>query len=111
MGDKSKPFHFKVSVVKGNTNLPFKIDKTQYTDPTEITLSDNQTTALTQVPVGATVTITEDNYSGYTTSCTIDGSASAGGRTATISIFSRIMKMPHMKSPLPTIKKPFQTPV
>lgn len=85
MGDKSKPFHFKVSVVKGNTNLPFKIDKTQYTDPTEITLSDNQTTALTQVPVGATVTITEDNYSGYTTSCTIDGSASAGGRTATIS--------------------------
>ena len=84
MGDKSKPFHFKVSVVKGNTNLPFKIDKTQYTDPTEITLSDNQTTALTQVPVGATVTITEDNYSGYTTSCTIDGSASAGGRTATI---------------------------
>lgn len=85
MGDKSKPFHFKVSVVKGNTNLPFKIDKTQYTDPTEITLSDNQTTALTQVPVGATVTITEDDYSGYTTSCTIDGSASAGGRTATIS--------------------------
>lgn len=85
MGDKSKPFHFKVSVVKGNTNLPFKIDKTQYTDPTEITLSDNQTTALTQVPVGATVTITEDNYSRYTTSCTIDGSASAGGRTATIS--------------------------
>ena len=85
MGDKSKPFHFKVSVVKGNTNLPFKIDKTQYTDPSEITLSDNQTTALTQVPVGATVTITEDNYSGYTTSCTIDGSASAGGRTATIS--------------------------
>lgn len=85
MGDKSKPFHFKVSVVKGNTNLPFKIDKTQYTDPTEITLSDNQTTALTQVPVGATVTITEDDYSGYTTSCTIDGSASVGGRTATIS--------------------------
>ena len=84
MGDKSKPFHFKVSVVKGNT-ISIKIDKTQYTDPTEITLSDNQTTALTQVPVGATVTITEDNYSGYTTSCTIDGSASAGGRTATIS--------------------------
>lgn len=85
MGDKNKPFRFTVSVVNGNTNLPFKIDETQYTDPTEITLSDNQTTALTQVPVGATVTITEDNYSGYTTSCTIDGSASAGGRTATIS--------------------------
>ena len=85
MGDKSKLFQFKVSVVKGNTNLPFKIDETPCKGSTEITLSDNKTTTLTQVPVGATVTITEDDYSGYTTSCTIDGSASAGGRTATIS--------------------------
>lgn len=87
MGDKNKPFRFTVSVVNGNTNLPFKIDETQYTGSTKITLSDNQTRKLTQVPVGATVTITEDDYSGsrYTTSCTIDGSASAGGRTATIS--------------------------
>ena len=87
MGDKNKPFRFTVSVVNGNTNLPFKIDETQYTGSTKITLSDNQTRKLTQVPVGATVTITEDDYSGsrYTTSCTIDSSASAGGRTATIS--------------------------
>lgn len=85
MGDKSKLFQFKVSVVKGNTNLPFKIDETPCKGSTEITLSDNKTTTLTQVPVGATVTITEDDYSGYTTSCTIDGSASAGDRIATIS--------------------------
>ena len=87
MGDKNKPFRFTVSVVNGNTNLPFKIDETQYTGSTKITLSDNQTRKLTQVPVGATVTITEDDYSGsrYTTSCTIDGSASAGDRIATIS--------------------------
>ena len=87
MGDKNKPFRFTVSVVNGNTNLPLKIDETQYTGSTKITLSDNQTRKLTQVPVGATVTITEDDYSGsrYTTSCTIDGSASAGDRIATIS--------------------------
>ena len=87
MGDKNKPFRFTVSVVNGNTNLPFKIDETQYTGSTKITLSDNQTKMLTKVPVGATVTITEDDYSGsrYTTSCTIDGSASAGDRIATIS--------------------------
>ena len=87
MGDKNKPFRFTVSVVNENTNLPFKIDETQYTGSTKITLSDNQTRKLTQVPVGATVTITEDDYSGsrYTTSCTIDGSASAGDRIATIS--------------------------
>lgn len=87
MGDKNKSFRFTVSVVNGNTNLPFKIDETQYTGSTKITLSDNQTRKLTQVPVGATVTITEDDYSGsrYTTSRTIDGSASADDSIATIS--------------------------
>ena len=74
MGDKSKEFHFKVSVVNGNINLPFNIDETQYRGSADITLSDNQTTTLTKIPVGATVTITEDDYSGsgYTTSYTID---------------------------------------
>lgn len=62
MGDKSKKFNFIISVVNGNTNLPFKIGETQYTGSTTITLSDKQTTRLTQVPVGATVTITEDDY-------------------------------------------------
>ena len=87
MGDKNKSFRFTVSVVNGNTNPPFKIDETSYTGSTEITLSDNQTRTLTQVPVGATVTITENDYSDsrYTTSRTIDGFASADDRTATIS--------------------------
>lgn len=86
MGDKSKSFYFTVSVVNGNTSLPFKIGESQYTGSTEITLSDSQTITLTQVPVGAKVTITEDDYSGkgYTTSNTIDGVASANGRTAEI---------------------------
>lgn len=86
MGDKSKSFHFTVSVVNGNTSLPFKIDESQYKGSTEITLSDSQTITLTQVPVEAEVTITEYDYSGkgYTTSYTIDGSASANDRTAKI---------------------------
>lgn len=92
MGDKSKSFHFTVSVVNGNTSLPFKIDESQYTGSTEITLSDSQTITLTQVPVGAKVTITEYDYSGkgYTTSYTIDGSASAAGRTAEISNIQQV---------------------
>ena len=90
MGDKSKKFNFTVSVVNGNTkntNLPFKIGETPYTDSTTITLSDKQTIRLTQVPVGATVTITEEDYSGsgYTTSYTIGGSDSTIGNTAEIS--------------------------
>lgn len=92
MGDKSKSFHFTVSVVNGNTSLPFKIGESQYTGSTDITLSDSQTITLTQVPVGAKVTITEYDYSGkgYTTSYTIDGSASADGRTAEISNIQQV---------------------
>lgn len=87
MGDKSKAFHFKVSVVNGNINLPFNIGATQYSGSAYITLSDNQTTMVTKVPVGATVTITENDYSGsrYTTSYTIGGSDSTIGKTAEIS--------------------------
>lgn len=87
MGDKSKAFHFKVSVVNGNINLPFNIGATQYSGSADITLSDNQTTMVTKVPVGATVTITENDYSGsrYTTSYTIGGSDSTIGKTAEIS--------------------------
>lgn len=87
MGDKSKAFHFKVSVVNGNINLPFNIGATQYSGSADITLSDNQTTMVTKVPVGATVTITENDYSSsrYTTSYTIGGSDSTIGNTAEIS--------------------------
>ena len=86
MGDKSKAFHFKVFVVNGNISLPFNIDETQCSGSAEITLSDNQTKMLTKVPVGATVTITEDDYSNsrYETSYTINNSVSAKGNIATI---------------------------
>lgn len=94
MGDKSKAFHFKVSVVNGNINLPFNIGATQYSGSADITLSDNQTTMVTKVPVGATVTITENDYSGsrYTTSYTIGGSDSTIGNTAEISNIQQLNK-------------------
>ena len=93
MGDKSKKFNFIISVVNENTNLPFKIGETQYTGSTTITLSDKQTTRLTQVPVGATVTITEDDYYSndrYTPSYTIDDNPSvSNNREAKITSISR----------------------
>lgn len=87
MGDKSKGFHFVVSVVNGNSSIPFNIDGTQCSGSADIILSDNQTTRLTKVPVGATVTITEDDYSSsrYETSYTINNSASVEGKIAIIS--------------------------
>lgn len=90
MGDKSKSFHFTVSVVNGNTKLPFEIDEKPYKGSTKITLSDSQTRRLTQVPVGATVTITEDDGNGYTTSYTIDSSVSVNGKTAKISDIQKL---------------------
>ncbi|MFR5485484.1 MAG: DUF5979 domain-containing protein [Blautia massiliensis (ex Durand et al. 2017)] len=94
MGDKSKQFNFTVSVVNGrNTNLPFKIGEIQYEKPTTITLSDDQTTTLKQVPVGATVTIEEKDYYNsdrYTPSYTIDGNSSGtNNRKAKITSISR----------------------
>ena len=92
MEDKSKAFHFKVFVVNGNISLPFNIDETQCSGSAEITLSDNQTKMLTKVPVGATVTITEDDYSNsrYETSYTINNSVSAKGNIATISSIQQL---------------------
>lgn len=93
MGDKSKNFKFTVSVVNGNTNLLFKIGEKRCTGSATITLSNNQITTLTQVPVGATVTITEaDYYSNdrYTTSYTIDNnSPGTNNREAKITSISR----------------------
>lgn len=87
MGDKSKAFHFKVSVVNGNINLPFNIGATQYSGSADITLSDNQTTMVTKVPVGSNGDNYRECYSGsrYTTSYTIGGSDSTIGNTAEIS--------------------------
>lgn len=87
MGDKSKSFHFTVSVKNGDTDLSFKIGDTSYPGSAEFSLSDKEGRTLTEVPVGATVTITEDDYNGkgYTTSYTIDSFASVTDRTATIS--------------------------
>ena len=98
MGDKSKKFQFEVSVVNGNINLPFNIDGTQYRGLASITLSDNQTTTLTKVPVGATVTITEADYSGSgytTTSSTTNSFVSSGGRTVTITNIQQLDEDAH----------------
>lgn len=100
MGDKSKQFNFTVSVVNGSIKLPFNIGETQYTGSTTITLSDKQTTRLTQVPVRATVTIEEKDYYNsdrYTPSYTIDGNSSGTNnrKAKIISISRRDNDVPH----------------
>ena len=93
MGDKSKKFHFTVSVKNGTTGLKFKIGDTECENGSaEISLSDKETITLTDVPVGATVTITEDDYSSsrYETSYAIDDNSPVNdSKTATITSISR----------------------
>ena len=94
MGDKQKKFHFTISIQKDSENATFKVDSTSdstsKTGSATVDLANNEESSLTEIPVGATVTITEDDYSGdnggYTTTYEIDGSASDGtARVATIS--------------------------
>lgn len=46
MGDKSKKFHFTVSVKNGNTDLSFKISDKPYSGSAETSLSDKETITL-----------------------------------------------------------------
>lgn len=94
MGDKSKPFRFQVSVKNagnGNSDVKFKMDGTEYDGSASFELTDQGTVTLTDLPVGATITVTEDDYTGsgqgkYTTSCQIDGTQTDGRET----VLSRI---------------------
>ena len=92
MGDKSKKFNFTVSVKNGTTELPFKLDGTSCTGSAKFSLSDDEMIKLTEVPAGATVTITEDDYSNgrYITSNIIDSLVSTTDRKATISSIQQL---------------------
>lgn len=74
MGDKQKKFHFTISIEKDNKNVTFKVGNASKTGSATVDLANNEESTLTEIPVGANVTITEDDYSGsrYTTSYQID---------------------------------------
>lgn len=90
MGDKQKKFHFTISIQKDSENATFKVDSTSKTGSATVDLANDEESSLTEIPVGANVTITENDYSGdngrYTTTYKIDGSGSdETAREATIS--------------------------
>lgn len=74
MGDKQKKFHFTISINKANKDVKFKVDNASKTGSATVDLANNEESTLTEIPVGANVIITEDDYSGsrYTTSYQID---------------------------------------
>lgn len=97
MGDKQKKFHFTISIKKKNKNVTFKVGNTSETGSATgsatVDLANNEESTLTEIPVGADVSITEEDYSGsgYTTSYVIDNGNSTPEIKANISIYRRKM--------------------
>lgn len=75
MADLEEHFEFTVSVMDSENNpLSFELDGREYPDGTaDFRLSDGDSVKLTDVPVGAIVTITEKNADGYTVNAKLNG--------------------------------------
>lgn len=88
MGDLNKSFHFTITVKNNEIDLPFTVDEQKHTGTASIDLKNGESKTLVNVPVNATVTVTEDDYGtgrgGYTTSYKIDRADNVTGRSATI---------------------------
>lgn len=91
MGDKQKKFKFTISVTSGTgankKNETFTIGSGSKTGSATEELKDQDEITITKIPVGATVTITEDDYGTnerYTTSYKIDNGDSNKSREATM---------------------------
>lgn len=78
MGDKTKEFTFTYNYMGA--------DNQTVTD--ELTLSDGQSATIANVPIGATLTLTETNNDKYTTTVTYGGTKVevTDGKTATITV-------------------------
>ena len=86
MGDKQKEFTFNISVEKDNESVLFKVGNESKTGSATVNLANNDEKILTEIPVGANVTITESDYSGsrYTTSYTVDDNETVKNRVVSI---------------------------
>lgn len=87
MGDKQKKFHFTISIKKDNKDVTFRVGNDSKTGSATVDLANSEESTLTEIPVGANITITEDDYSEsrYTTSYVIDNGNSATERVANMS--------------------------
>lgn len=87
MGDKQKKFRFTISIEKENENVTFKVGNTSKTGSATVDLANDEESTLTEIPVGADVSIREEDYSGsrYTTSYVIDNGNSVTDRVANMS--------------------------
>lgn len=94
LGDKNKDFNFTLKVTDANGNAVNNIQSDKDSNEEissgfRFTLKDGESITFYKIPVGATVTVTEDDYGtgkgGYTTSYKVDDAeASTQGNTAMV---------------------------
>ena len=53
MGDRTKKFHFTISITKENKNVTFKVGNTSKTGSATVDLANDEESTLTEIPVGA----------------------------------------------------------
>ena len=75
MADLSEQFNFTITVQDSERkNLTFKVDGVEYTGTHDFKLGNGDSVSLTDVPVGATITIQEKDATGYLTSAKLGNS-------------------------------------
>lgn len=86
IGDYEQNFDFTVTVKTGDTDETFKLGETKYTGSASFTLKHKESITLKDVPIGATVAVSETDYSmsRYSTSYMIDVGSQSTGNTAII---------------------------
>ena len=81
LGDYEKSFDFAVSVRLGGSDSEFMLNGTRYTGTAYFSLKNGESVCLRDIPLGASVTVTETDYSadGYAASHSVNGQFSTGG--------------------------------
>ena len=89
MADLSEQFNFTITVQDSERkNLTFKVDGEEYTGTHDFKLGNGDSVSLTDVPVGATITIQEKDATGYLTSAKLGNSYVGGQNQQDGGIFS-----------------------
>ena len=80
LGDYEKSFDFAVSVRLGGSDAEFTLNGTRYTGTAYFSLKNGESVCLRDIPLGASVTVTEADYSadGYAASHSVNGQFSTG---------------------------------
>ena len=92
MGDKDREFNFRITVKLNGADASFKLGETSYTGSATFTLKDGESVDVKDIPIGATLTVTETDAEGYEVSAELGekaiGEKQTGGGTFSFTVSS-----------------------